>query len=94
MKLYGGLDLWMASTEVWVVDQEGSEPVHFMTVGSTPDAIVGALAEIGTIERAVIETGRMSPAICLGLKRPGAPIVCIDARQAHQSLQGDESQQD
>ena len=85
MKFYAGLGLSMASTEVCVVDQEG-KPVHFMTVDSTLNAIVGALAEIGAIERAVIETGRMSPAICLGLKRLGAPIMCIDARQAHQSL--------
>jgi transposase len=28
----------------------------------------------------------MSGAICLGLQQLGAPIVCIDARQAHQSL--------
>jgi len=41
---------------------------------------------VGSVERAVIETGRMSGAICLGLKELGVPIVCIDARQAHQSL--------
>lgn len=34
----------------------------------------------------MIETGRMSPAICHGLRALGIPIVCIDARQAHQSL--------
>ncbi|MGA7971387.1 MAG: hypothetical protein WCA36_01145 [Pseudolabrys sp.] len=28
----------------------------------------------------------MSPAICLGLRELGANVVCIDARQAHQSL--------
>src|SRR3546814_19031722 len=28
----------------------------------------------------------MSPAICLGLRELGVPVVCIDARQAHQSL--------
>lgn len=28
----------------------------------------------------------MSPAICHGLRSLGVPIVCIDARQAHQSL--------
>jgi transposase len=38
------------------------------------------------IERAVIETGRMSSAICLGLRELGLAVVCIDARQAHQSL--------
>ena len=44
------------------------------------------LERYGPIERAVIETGRMSPAICLGLRELGVPVVCIDARQAHQSL--------
>jgi len=28
----------------------------------------------------------MSPAICLGLRELGVTVVCIDARQAHQSL--------
>lgn len=35
---------------------------------------------------AVIETGRMTPAICLGLRELGIKIIWIDARQAHQSL--------
>jgi len=39
-----------------------------------------------TVFLSVIETGRMSPAICLGLRELSVPIVCIDARQAHQSL--------
>ncbi len=30
--------------------------------------------------------GRMSPAICHGLRALDIPIVCIDAQQAHQSL--------
>ena len=85
MKLYAGLDLSMASTEVCVVDQEGTQ-VHAIAVDSNPEAIAEALAGIGPIEQAVIETGRMSPAICLELKRLGVPIVCVDARQAHQSL--------
>ena len=85
MKFYAGLDLSMASTEVCVVDQEGAQ-VHATTVDSIPETIAGALTGIGTIERVVIETGRMSPAICLGLKQLGVAIVCVDARQAHQSL--------
>lgn len=85
MKLYAGLDLSMASTEVCVVGQDGNQ-VLSVTTDSTPRLIAQALEQTGTIERAVIETGRMSPAICLGLKRLGVPIVCVDARQAHQSL--------
>ena len=44
------------------------------------------LERYSLLERAVIETGRMSPAICLGLRELGVPVVGIDARQAHQSL--------
>ena len=75
MKLYAGLDLSMASTEVCVVDENGKQ-VHAEAIDSMPEAITDALAQVGQIERAVIETGRMSPAICLELKRLGVPIVC------------------
>lgn len=34
----------------------------------------------------MIDTGRMTPAICLGLRELGIKIICIDARQAHQRL--------
>ena len=57
-----------------------------MKVESAPDQIACALNRVGDIERAVIESGRMSPAICHGLRALGVPVVCIDARQAHQSL--------
>lgn len=57
-----------------------------MKVESAPAMIARALREAGGVERAVIETGRMSPAICHGLRALGIPVVCIDARQAHQSL--------
>jgi transposase len=85
MKHYAGLDLSMESTQVCVVDETGRKLMS-VKVESTPDAIAGALCQAGSIERAVIETGRMSPAICLGLRDLGINIVCIDARQAHQSL--------
>jgi transposase len=55
-------------------------------VESTPASIAAALERHGPVERAVIETGRMTPSIALGLRELGVAIVCIDARQAHQSL--------
>jgi transposase len=55
-------------------------------VESTPEAIAAALERYGPIDRAVIETGRMTPSVALGLRALGVAIVCIDARQAHQSL--------
>lgn len=85
MKLYAGLDLSMESTQVCIVDETGGK-IASMKVESAPDMIAHALREAGGVERAVIETGRMSPAICHGLRALGIPVVCIDARQAHQSL--------
>lgn len=85
MTHYAGLDLSMETTEVCVIDEAGRF-VSAARVESTPEAIAEALAQVGEVERAVIETGRMSSAICLGLERLGVAIVCIDARQAHQSL--------
>src|SRR3546814_15175811 len=85
MKHYAGLDLSMESTQVCIVDDNGRKVVS-EKVESSPEAIAMMLERYGPIERAVIETGRMSPAICLGLRELGVPVVCIDARQAHQSL--------
>jgi transposase len=85
MKHYAGLDLSMETTHVCVVD-EGGRRVYDRPVESSPEAIAAALSETGAVERAVIETGRMAPAICLGLRRLGVNVVCIHAHQAHQSL--------
>jgi transposase len=85
MKFYAGIDLSMESSQVCVVDAEGRK-IGAVGVDSTPEAIATALARYGPVERAVIETGRMSPAVALGLRELGVAIVCIDARQAHQSL--------
>lgn len=85
MKHYAGLDLSMESTQVCIVDENGRKLVS-EKVESSPEPIAAMLERHGPIERAVIETGRMSPAICLGLRELDVPVVCIDARQAHQSL--------
>lgn len=85
MKHYAGLDLSMESTQVCIVDENGRKLVS-EKVESSPEAIAMMLERYDPIERAVLETGRMSPAICLGLRELGVSVVCIDARQAHQSL--------
>ncbi|MDR3436591.1 transposase [Telmatospirillum sp.] len=85
MKHYAGLDLSMETTQVCIVDENGRKLVS-EKAESSPEAISTLLERYGPIERAVIETGRMSQAICLGLRELGVPVVCIDARQAHQSL--------
>ena len=85
MKHYGGLDLSMETTQVCIVDENGRK-LAMEKVESSPEALALMLERYRPIGRAVIETGRMSPAICLGLRELGVPVVCIDARQAHQSL--------
>jgi transposase len=85
MKHYAGIDLSMETSHVCVVDANGRK-IGAVCVDSTPEAIAGALERYGPVDRAVIETGRMTPSVVLGLRELGVTIVCIDARQAHQSL--------
>lgn len=85
MKHYAGIDLSMETTHVCIVDADGRK-VGAECVESTPASIAAALERHGPVERAVIETGRTTPSIALGLREQGVAIVCIDARQAHQSL--------
>jgi transposase len=85
MKQYAGIDLSMETTHVCVVDEAGRK-LTSAKVESTPEAIAEALGGPACVERAVIETGRMTPSIALGLREQGVAVVCIDARQAHQSL--------
>lgn len=72
----------MESTQVCIVDENGRKLVSAKEE-SSPEAIATLLEQFGPIERAVIETGRMSPAICLDLRELDVPVACIDARQAH-----------
>jgi transposase len=85
MNHYAGLDLSMEETHVCVVDEAGKS-VFQARVPSDPHSIAAALNKAGGVERSVIESGRMTPAICRGLKRLGVNIVCIHAHQAHVSL--------
>ncbi|MGN6596176.1 IS110 family transposase [Sphingopyxis terrae] len=85
MENYAGLDLSMESTQVCIIDEKG-RTLASEKVESCPAAIADMLDRHAPLARAVIETGRMSPAICHGLRELGVPLVCIDARQAHQSL--------
>lgn len=85
MKHYAGIDLSMETSHVCVVDAQGRK-VTAEGVDSTPEAIAALLERHGPVERVVIETGRMTPWVAPGLHELGVAIVCIDARQAHQSL--------
>jgi len=66
MKHYAGIDLSMETSHVCVVDAEGRK-VGAHCVDSTPEATAAVLERHGSVERAVIETGRMSSAMVPGL---------------------------
>lgn len=85
MKHYAGIDLSMETSHLCVVNAEGRK-VGASCVDSTPEAIAAVLNRHGPVERAVIERGRMTPFVALGLRDFGVGIVCIDAREAHHSL--------
>jgi len=85
MENYAGLDLSMESTQVCIVDEKGRK-LASEKVESSPAEVADMLDRLALLARAVIEAGRISPAICHGLRDRGVPPVCIDARQAHQSL--------
>ena len=84
---YAGLDLSMETTAICVIDETGRK-VFTATVESSAVSIAETLAKVGSIDRAVLETGRMSGAICWGLMELGVPIMCMDARQAPQGHAG------
>jgi transposase len=75
----------METSYVCVVDADGLK-VRAQCVDSTSEPIAAVLDHDGPVERAVIETGRMTLSVASGLRELGVAIVCIDARQAHQSL--------
>ncbi|MDT7531224.1 hypothetical protein OVY29_21405 [Sphingopyxis sp. SE2] len=82
MKHYSGIDLSTETSHVYVVGTDGRK-VGSTCVDTTPAAIAAALESYGPVERAAIETGRMTPSVALGLRELGVAIVCIDTRQAH-----------
>lgn len=92
MENYAGLDLSMESTQVCIIDEKG-RTLASEKVESSPAAIADMLDRHAPLARAVLETVRMSPAICHGLHELGVPLVY--RRQAGPSeSQGDEGGQD
>ena len=85
MEYFAGLDVSMEETHVCVLDREGAV-VHEAKAASTPEAIMASLAKAPACRRIVFETGRMAPMLYHGLRECGAPVVCIESRQAYQAL--------
>src|SRR6201985_1151962 len=79
---YVGLDVSLKQTSICVVNQLGSI-VREGVVDSEPEAIAAfvRLNAPGAV-RIGLETGPTSTWLWTELKRPGLPVICIDARHA------------
>ena len=82
-QVYVGLDVSDKSTQVCVVDEEGTE-VWSGTCPTDPDAIARTLrTKSPGLVRVVLETGPLSTFLYHGLIERDVPVVCICARHAH-----------
>lgn len=85
MEYFAGLDVSMEETHICVVDREGAI-IHEATSGTSPGEISEALSKAPPCKRVVFETGRMAPMLYHGLAEFGVPVVCVESRQAYQTL--------
>ena len=85
MEYYAGLDVSMKDTHVCVLDREGALVFEAKTA-SMPEAIKATLAKAPPCKRVVFETGRMAPMLYHGLDALGVPVICIESRQAYETL--------
>jgi transposase len=85
MEYFAGLDVSMKDTHVCVLDREGALVFEAKTA-SMPEAIKGTLAKAPPCKRVIFETGRMAPMLYHGLDALGVPVICIESRQAYETL--------
>lgn len=85
MEYFAGLDVSLEKTHICVLDRDGAV-VREVTAPTSPETIATALAEAPACTRVVFETGRMAPMLFHGLAGLGVPVVCIESRQAYQTL--------
>ena len=85
MEYFAGLDVSMEETHVCVLDRDGVV-THQAKVASTPADIAQELKKAAACRQVVFETGRMASMLFHGLADHGVPVVCVESRQAYQTL--------
>jgi transposase len=86
MELYVGLDISQSMTHLCVVDSKGKR-IWEGKCETTPEAIAETIrAKAPDAERIGMESGALSPYLWHQLTATGLPVVCIEARHAHNTL--------
>jgi transposase len=86
MELYVGLDISQSMTHLCVVDSKGKR-VWEGKCPTTPEAIAEIIRSKATnVELIGMESGALSPYLWHELNASGLPVVCIEARHAHNTL--------
>ena len=85
MEYFAGLDVSLEDTHVCVVDRDGAILMEAKTA-SLPKAIAETLSKAPPCKRVVFETGRMAPMLYHGLQALDVPVICIESRQAYETL--------
>lgn len=85
MEYFAGLDVSLEDTHICVLDRDGAILLEVKTA-SSPEMIVKTLSKAPPCKRVVFETGRMAPMLYHGLEALGVPVICIESRQAYETL--------
>lgn len=86
MEYFAGLDVSLEETAICVVDA-GGRIVKEARSASEPQALVGALREIGLpLERIGLEACSLTAWLHDGLCAVGLPAICIETRQANAAM--------
>jgi len=86
MELYVGLDISQSMTHLCVVDNKGKR-IWEGQCRTTPEVITETIgSKAPGVELIGMESGALSPYLWHELNAKGLPIVCIEARHAHNTL--------
>jgi transposase len=86
MDYYAGLDVSLEETTICVVDQTG-RIVREARAASEPEALIGALQEIGLpLQRIGLEACSLTAWLHDELRSAGLPAICIETRQANAAM--------